>query len=70
MKARLGNWKTALLCAVLGAAIIGFSIAGYIVRKEGFEGLLNRKKSVIKSTFPEAMPIVDKAEKAIKESGN
>ena len=65
MKKRKSAWP-AVAFFVLLAALFGVALTLDIVRKEGWEGLWYRKRSVLESTHPETGPVLDEAEKTVK----
>jgi hypothetical protein len=60
---------TAIVMTVVALAAIGLAVSLSIVRREGIEGLWNRKKDWIEKTQPGLAPSVDKAEKAVRSHG-
>lgn len=66
MKKRLSPWTIAL--TVLGFLLfIGLSSIVVIVSREGIEGLFKRKRDAVERVMPEALPIQDKIEEAVRE---
>ena len=65
MKKRKSPWPIVIFL-FLCATLFGLAITLDIVRKEGWEGLLNRKRSVLQSTHPEAGPMLDRAEEKLR----
>lgn len=61
MKKRRSAWPIVVF-SVLLAVLFGIAITLDLVRKEGWEGLWKRKRSVLESTHPEAGPVLDEAE--------
>jgi hypothetical protein len=59
---------TLIVGIVLALAAIGLTISMSIIRKEGIEGLWNRKKDFIKKGHPEAGPILDEAERQVRKT--
>ena len=65
MKKRSSAWSTVVFFVLL-AALFGLAVTLDIVRKEGWEGFWNRKRTILESTHPESGPLVDEAEKRTK----
>lgn len=66
MKTRRETW-TVVLIALLFAIFIGLSITGFIVRREGVDGLFRRKRAVVQKVMPRALPLHDKFENEVKD---
>ena len=62
---RIGKTLVAVLAI---AALVGFSITANVVRKEGWNGLWDRKKDFIRSTVPGSDPALERAEEALRQS--
>ena len=58
---------TMIVAIVVCLAIAGFVVSLTIVRTDGWEGLWNKKKDFITKTQPGAGPVLDEAEKRVKD---
>jgi hypothetical protein len=56
-----------IVAVVVCLAIAGLVVFLNIVRTEGWEGLWNKKKEYITNTQPGAGPVLDEAEKRVKD---
>ncbi|MGI8924235.1 MAG: hypothetical protein ACR2HJ_09415 [Fimbriimonadales bacterium] len=59
---------TVLVGVVLVLALIGLGLGLNIVRTEGWEGVWKRKKDFIRDTHPEAAPMLDEAERRVRNN--
>jgi hypothetical protein len=66
MKTRRELWMVALV-VFLFILFIGVSTSVVIIRREGIDGLFRRKRAVVEQVRPEALPIQDKIEKAVRD---
>ncbi|MDQ2985843.1 MAG: hypothetical protein M3R13_03870 [Armatimonadota bacterium] len=65
MQKRRSPWPALLF--VLGLLLlIGLVSAVTIIRREGLEGLFNRKRAAVKRVAPDALPLLDKVEEQIR----
>lgn len=66
MKKRRTPWPI-LIGIAFCLALVGVAIAWSVITSEGWDGLWNRKKGFIKEAQPGAGPIIDEAEKRVKD---
>ncbi|HSI71887.1 MAG TPA: hypothetical protein VK934_01820 [Fimbriimonas sp.] len=65
MKKRRSPWMV-LLAIFLCLLAFGLTTMMNIIRKEGIEGVFDRKRDAVKQVMPEAVPLVDRIEEQVR----
>lgn len=66
MSASQRRWIQIVIGVVALLALIGLGATGYLVKKEGWDGLWKRKRQWVEANHPGASPALDEAEKRLR----